>query len=393
LVHNYMARITDFDHYRVGADLDIASWDSYPLGFLEDRSDACDDWKRRFARQGDPDFQAFHHDLYRAVGRERWWVMEQQPGPVNWAPYNPAPLPGMVRLWSWEAFAHGAEAVCYFRWRQAPFAQEQMHAGLLRPDSVEALGLTEAKDVATEIEALPEVGTAQARVALVFDYESAWAWQIQPQGASFDYFRLVFDHYRALRKLGLSIDILPPNTADLSTYRLVLIPGLMTFRQPLRLALQRFEGAVLAGPRSGSKTDNFAITLGDSVMPGLGVKVVYVESLRPGAELPLAQGGSLSYWFEALDTAEPVLEQTVDGEVARVGNERRQYLAGWPDQSALLRILEELCQLQGIVCKHLPEGVRIRDTTTHRFIFNYSAERIEFDDIDLAPAGVVWKTR
>jgi beta-galactosidase len=36
--------------------------------------------------------------------------MEQQPGPVNWAPHNPAPLPGMVRLWTWEAFAHGAEA-------------------------------------------------------------------------------------------------------------------------------------------------------------------------------------------------------------------------------------------------------------------------------------------
>ena len=54
-------------------------------------------------------------------GGGRWWIMEQQPGPVNWAPYNPDPLPGMARLWAWEAFAHGAEAVCYFRWRQAPF--------------------------------------------------------------------------------------------------------------------------------------------------------------------------------------------------------------------------------------------------------------------------------
>ncbi len=36
--------------------------------------------QRHFARQGDPDFQAFHHDLYRAVGRGRWWIMEQQPG-------------------------------------------------------------------------------------------------------------------------------------------------------------------------------------------------------------------------------------------------------------------------------------------------------------------------
>jgi beta-galactosidase GanA len=43
------------------------------------------------------------------------WVMEQQPGPVNWAVHNPSPAPGMVRLWSLEAFAHGASTVSYFR--------------------------------------------------------------------------------------------------------------------------------------------------------------------------------------------------------------------------------------------------------------------------------------
>ncbi|MEP5011006.1 beta-galactosidase, partial [Roseobacter sp.] len=100
LIHNYMGRILEFDHFDVGADLDIASWDSYPIGFLSDRLEASDAHKSAFLRQGDPDMQAFHHDLYRAVGRGRWWVMEQQPGPVNWAPYNPAPLPGMVALWS-----------------------------------------------------------------------------------------------------------------------------------------------------------------------------------------------------------------------------------------------------------------------------------------------------
>ena len=80
LIHNYMGKITDFDHYEVGNDLDIASWDSYPLGFLEDRSTQNEDFKLKFMRFGDPDFQAFHHDLYRTVGRGRWWVMEQQPG-------------------------------------------------------------------------------------------------------------------------------------------------------------------------------------------------------------------------------------------------------------------------------------------------------------------------
>jgi beta-galactosidase len=91
IAHNYMGRMTDFDHFKVGAYLDVASCDSYPLGFLEDRVTTTETHKKKFARQGDPDFQAFHHDLYRAVGRGRWWVMEQQPRPVNWAPYNPTP--------------------------------------------------------------------------------------------------------------------------------------------------------------------------------------------------------------------------------------------------------------------------------------------------------------
>ena len=178
-----MAGTIEFDHFAVGADLDAASWDSYPLGYLEVRSDVPDAWKAAYVRQGDPDAQAFHHDLYRAVGRGRFWIMEQQPGPVNWAPWNPAPLAGMVRLWTWEAFAHGAEAVCYFRWRQAPFAQEQMHAGLLTPDSRDAPGFGEAAQVARELgndRAVPPI--PPARVGLVFDYASAWAWRTRAAG-------------------------------------------------------------------------------------------------------------------------------------------------------------------------------------------------------------------
>ena len=142
--------------------------------------------------------------------------MEQQPGPVNWAPHNPAPLPGMPRLWAWEAFAHGAETVCFFRWRQVPFAQEQMHAGLLRPDSEPAPALAEAAQIATEIADMPETETASAPVALVFDYASSWAWKTQPQGADFEYFHLALSTYRALRRNGLSVDVVSSDIADLS---------------------------------------------------------------------------------------------------------------------------------------------------------------------------------
>ncbi len=85
ILHNFMGSFVAFDHFALSQDLDAAAWDSYPLGYLE-RSPRDEPFKARYMRVGDPDYQAFHHDLYRGCGRGRWWVMEQQPGPVNWAP-------------------------------------------------------------------------------------------------------------------------------------------------------------------------------------------------------------------------------------------------------------------------------------------------------------------
>lgn len=392
IAHNYMGQVTDFDHFDLGADLDIASWDAYPIGFLSDRVVASPEYKRRFLRQGDPDFQAFHHDLYRAVGRGRWWIMEQQPGPVNWAPWNPDPLPGMARLWAHEAFAHGAEAVCYFRWRQAPFAQEQMHAGLLRPDSAPAPAYHEAGEVIRELAQMPDVGTARARVGLVFDYASDWAWTTQPQGRDFSYFRLVFDTYRGLRRLGLNIDILPPDTADLSGYDLVLAPGVATLSLALLTALAQHKGIALLGPRTNCKTPDFATPVPlPPNLPHLQATVARVESLPPECSEPLAQGGAFVHWREKVETTAQVLESTADGWPALISTGGMHYLAGWADEAALGRILGDLCAKAGLETTPLPEGLRLRDTTTHRVLLNYNNFAVEWNGRTIPPAGVDWQ--
>ena len=316
---------------RWGADLDFASWDSYPLGFLMDRAGASPEEKEQYLRQGHPDFQAFHHDLYRTCGAGRFWVMEQQPGPVNWAPWNPAPMPGMVRLWAWEAFAHGAETVCFFRWRQAPFGQEQMHAGLLLPDRRPAVGLAEVARVARELEEAPEAGAGPARCALIYDYASAHAWEAQPQGADFDYFDLCFDVYCAMRRAGLSIDVLPPEGRDLGPYALVMAPGLLECSPGFLDSLNTCKGQVVLGPRAGQKTSELAIPvpMGPN-LPGLRATVTRVESLPPFADVPLAAGGVVRRWFEALETDAEVFERTRDGRPVLAGGGRVGYLAGWP---------------------------------------------------------------
>lgn len=392
LIHNYMGRITTFDHWKVGADLDIASWDSYPIGFLSDRIEGTPAEKQRYLRQGHPDNQAFHHDLYRAVGRGRMWVMEQQPGPVNWAPYNPAPLPGMARLWAWEAFAHGAETVCYFRWRQAPFAQEQMHAGLLRPDAEPAPALAEAAQVARELAELPDVGTAKSQTALIFDYESAWAWDVQPQGADFDMFRLAFAAYRGLRRAGLNIDILPPDVTDLSDYKLVLAPGLMKISDPLRAALAAYKGIALIGPRTDTKTDELSIpTPPGPDLPGVDLSVVLTESMPPLDSIPWDGGGCFKHWFEHLEGTAEVHAQTVAGQPAIMGSKTLRYLAGWPDDITFDQIISDLAEEVDLPTHKLRKGLRIRDTQTHRFVFNYDHRPRLWGDVTIPAAGVHWE--
>ncbi|OIQ33225.1 MAG: beta-galactosidase [Alphaproteobacteria bacterium MedPE-SWcel] len=391
VAHNYMGRVTDFDHFKVGSDLEIASWDSYPLGFLEDRAGATVAEQQKFSRQGDPDFQALHHDLYRAVGRGRWWVMEQQPGPVNWAPYNPSPLPGMVRLWTWEAFAHGAEAVCYFRWRQAPFAQEQLHAGMLRPDSQDAPAIVEARQVAKELQEAQDVQPAQADVAIMFDYDADWAWSTQPHGAGLSYFGLILDYYKALRRAGLTIDILPPDRRDFSGYRMVLVPGMMHVPDDLKTALADCSAEVLLGPRTGARDQHFNMptTPLPPAFPNFDVTVSRLESFRPDLPRPLVGGGAAIRYQEELESGAEVVLRSEAGAKVAVRSGRLMYCGSWLDAEGMDRLIAIAAEAAGLALRMLPEGVRTRRTATEEFWFNHCAEPVETEVGLIQAAGVV----
>lgn len=342
LLHNYMGRITDFDHFKVGQDLDIATWDCYPLGFLEDRSDRSESFRREHAREGDEDFQAFHHDLYRSVGRGRWWVMEQQPGPVNWAPHNPTPKPDQVRQWTLDAFDHGAEVVSYFRWRQLPFGQEQMHAGLLRPDGELSEGGKAVRELADDLKDYKPPTSDMSEVAIIFDYESQWAWETQPQDKNFDYFRLILDIYRGLRKLGCQkIDILPANTSDFGRRKTVFVPGLFAWTDELRKAMAKFEGKLVIGPRTGSRTADFQIP--PVMPPGLeGIKVIAVDTLRPDSPIKLSKGGNIQIWREIVETNWDSIASTSKGDSVVFNSGQVEYWGAWPNEDALHRWLSRL---------------------------------------------------
>ena len=379
VVHNAMGFYTDYDHHALGAQLDALGWDSYPLGFLEMFPFSEAD-KLAYARQGHPDIAAFHHDLYRGCAKDgRWWVLEQQPGPVNWARHNPAPLPGMVRLWTLEAMAHGAELTSYFRWRQAPFAQEQMHAGLLRPDSQPAPALGEVAQVSGEIAGLGSVGSPVKQAALIFAYASEWVTQVQPQGEGRSALWAAFHCYTALRKLGLNVDIVAPGTV-LDDYALVVLPCHPIADAALAAQLTAFAGQLVIGPRSGSKTDDFAIPAG--LAPG-NLRAVFdgtvtrSESLRPGLVHPgqtdAGKGWEIAHWLDHVETRAEAELTATDGTVASYRQGAVRYLAAWPQGAFVDDIMARAARDAGLEAVILPEGMRIRRTASYRFVFNYSA--------------------
>jgi beta-galactosidase len=377
ITHNMMGFFNEFDHWAVGDDIDVASWDAYPVGFTE-RFPFPQDEKNKWAQTAHPDISPFFHDLYRAVGRGRWWVMEQQPGPVNWAPWNPVPKRGMVRLWTWEALAHGAEVVSYFRWRQAASAQEQMHAGLNLPSQHEwSQGGREAKQVGIELATLPALpASSRAPVAFVHDYEASWITRIQPQGKDFDFVELTFRWYEALRRLGFDIDFVRPG-ASLKGYKLIVVPTMPFVNHAAERAFAEADGVVLYGPRTGSKTRHHAIP--SNLPPGpisnlVGARVLEVASLRPGLvdKVSGKSSGQAERWREHLDVqSAKTVSQFENGDAALICNGNHHYLACWPDQKLLQSTMGLVAKAAKLKTTPIPEAIRIRRRGDWLFAFNY----------------------
>ncbi|MEM5402632.1 beta-galactosidase [Paraburkholderia unamae] len=394
IAHNFMQLFMEFDHYKVAADLDVATWDSYPLGAL-DQQWYAPDVKARYLRTGHPDFASFNHDVYRGMSKLPFWVMEQQPGPVNWAQWNPAPLPGMVRLWSWEAFAHGAGCVSYFRWRQAPFAQEQMHAGLNTPDNRPDLGSAEAARVAEEIEAVLAAAKGgrdfdvKTPVALVLDYEAKWLFEIHPQGADFHYPRFAVEYYSALRALGFDVDIVSVH-APLDGYRLVVVPPLPVVPDDFAQRLASSGAQVVIGPRTGSKTADLQIPA--NLPPGplaalLPLRVWRVESLRPNISEPVrfeldgAHEGHARHWRDLIELgantgenewAVPEVRATFsDGHPAYVKSGAVHYLASLFDEASTQALFARVAREAGLTPQPLGDAIRVSRRGGFTWVFNY----------------------
>ena len=369
VTHNFMGfKFPEIDYGRLAADLDFVSWDNYPgLDPLATHLTA-----------------ALGADAMRGLKGKKTWVMEQQAGPVGWGTML-TPAPPQVRLWTYQAIAHGAEAVLFFRWRTARFGTEQHWHGIVEADGSARRRYADLQALGAELKLLGPVlasASPQADVALIHDYDSRFALQVQPTNDVLGYESTVLGHYQALRRLGLGVDVLP-NLEDLGRYRLVVAPSLYVCDPEMASELSRYVhggGTLVLAPRTGVK-DRFN-TVPERPLPAwldelCGVRVTDFQSVAVDRAVGIEGGsihGEFSGWFEDLELhGADVLAIYAGGAFAgspaltsnRSGRGSAVYVGGAATQPTLDSIYRHMCEGLGLELLELPfelEMVRLEGT-------------------------------
>lgn len=208
---NLMGSYKPLDYFKWGKYMDFVSWDNYP---------ACDSYPAQVAMQ---------HDLMRGLkGGKPFALMEQTPSVSNWHIYCKLKRPGIMRLWSYQAVAHGADTVMFFQMRRSIGACEKYHGAVI--DHVGTENTRVFREIAALGEELEGIGSeilgsrTSAKTAIVFDWDNWWAAEYSAGPSRLiNYCSEITAYYKALSEQNISVDFVSVEE-DLSSYKLVIAP-------------------------------------------------------------------------------------------------------------------------------------------------------------------------
>jgi beta-galactosidase len=293
ITHNLMGFLHDeIDYYDLTHNLDVVSLTHYPRS----------QWS--LGMDVDPGVQAIAYDTARGLRGENFWVMEQQAGPGGWEMMAVTPRPGELRLWAYQAIAHGADGILFFRWRTVRFGTEQFWHGLLDYDGSLTRRYTEVCKMGQEIKKAGEQiagSQVRAEIAFLLSYDARFAFQIQPHHTQFSYTSHFYDLYRAFFDRNIPIDIHGVSVDDHDQpdmtgkpergfwdYKILIAPALFLLNQTLAEKLKNYVaqgGILMITPRTGVKDTNNQVV--EQRLPGLlgevcGIEVEEYDSLPEG---------------------------------------------------------------------------------------------------------------
>lgn len=224
---NLMGFYKCLDYQKWAEYLDIASWDNYPD--LQDTSAMV----------------AARHDLTRGLKQgQPFMLMEQTPSVTNWHAYNLLKRPGVMRLLSYQAIAHGADTVMFFQMRRSIGACEKFHGAVIDHVGNENTRVfREISELGAELKRIGDatVGTrTSSRVAVIVDWENWWALEFSA-GPSSDlkYMDEVYRYYTALHENNITVDVISVKDA-LDSYEVVISPILYMIKPDMDDKLRRF---------------------------------------------------------------------------------------------------------------------------------------------------------
>lgn len=230
-----------------------------------------------------------------------FWLMEQTPTVTASRDVNPVRRPGIMRLWSWQAVAHGADSVLFFQMRASRGACEMTHGAVLdHSGRLDTRAFREVAGLGAELKRIGDVllgARTPARAALLVDWDSWWAVEMADgPNRLVRYLPTLLEWGRAFWDAGVQVDVVPV-TADLSGYDVVAAPLLHMVKGDLadRLgAVAARGGTVLTGYLSGRVDEDDRRFLADVPGPlaGLaGVRVAETDAAEPHVVNPVAFTG------------------------------------------------------------------------------------------------------
>jgi beta-galactosidase len=304
-----------------------------------------------------------------AKGGKPFLIMEQQAGKAGQSFFAPQPRPGQLRLWAFQAVAHGAMGLNYFRWDSAKFGAEEYWHGLLNHDRSKSLGFDEIVRTVKEMKTLGREALESsyvAEVAMSFDLDSDWALGIQPGNSKLSYSSQLLAWYGAVASANTGVDLVRLED-DLAHYKVVFAPVQYVVSEKQAESVRNYVragGTFVAGFRLGVKDESSQIV--DKPLPGLlrdvmGITLkdyVPLYSGKPGvkfgAEVP-GPDATTELWADLLNPeAASVLARYTgeyDGEAAitvnHFGKGKAIYIGADLDPVSLARVLRTCLAASG----------------------------------------------
>lgn len=336
-------------------------------------------------RMGSPTSIAFANDLFRTINGTTG-VMELQPGQVNWGRFNPQPMPGVVRMWIWHAFAGGNKFVCNYRFKQPLTGGEQYHYGIIGTDGItpSRSGLEYIK-VINELKSIKKSYDPNAKVpaayqrrltAVLYNPDNRWEEDNQPQTYQWNFMQHLMRYYGALKQFGAPVDVITEDK-DFSKYPVMVAPAYELLDAALVERWHKYVengGHLVLSCRTGQKDRNgklWEAKFAEPIYKLIGAKVSFYDLMPDNVTGTIKMGDQTYKWNNWADVVEPdastevwatYSNQYYAGKAAvishKIGKGTVTFVGPDTDDGALEKAaLKRVYDRAGIPTADLPKGV------------------------------------